>query len=82
MESSSAVKRAFRGVEARAPAFSARMTELLRVLPCPIAQGDVIPTGLVVGRINEVPGCDEPVQRMVFECRQRLVAAQAMFVAP
>lgn len=35
--------------------------------------------GQVVGLIDDVPTCDELIQRMVAECRQRLAAAMACF---
>jgi nitronate monooxygenase len=33
----------------------------------------------VVGLIDDIPSCDELIQRMVGECRQRLAAGAAAF---
>ncbi len=37
--------------------------------------GGIISAGLVIGLIDDVPTCEELIQRMVGECRQRLVLA-------
>jgi nitronate monooxygenase len=39
--------------------------------------GGVIASGLVVGLINDIPTCEELIQRMVKECRDCLGQAQA-----
>jgi NADH:quinone reductase (non-electrogenic) len=43
-------------------------------------QGGVVAAGLALGLIDDVPSCDELVQRMVFECIERLTAARSTFV--
>jgi NAD(P)H-dependent flavin oxidoreductase YrpB (nitropropane dioxygenase family) len=42
-------------------------------------QGGVVSAGMVIGLIDDVPTCEELIQRMVSECRERLTAAQAYF---
>lgn len=42
-------------------------------------QAGLVWAGQVVGLIDDVPTCDELIQRMVVECRQRLAAASASF---
>jgi NADH:quinone reductase (non-electrogenic) len=39
----------------------------------------IISTGLVIGLIDDIPTCDQLIQRMVAECRERLGAAQSAF---
>ncbi|MFT3754432.1 MAG: nitronate monooxygenase family protein [Pseudoxanthomonas sp.] len=39
--------------------------------------GGIITAGMVVGLINDVPTCEELIQRMMHECRERLAASLA-----
>jgi NAD(P)H-dependent flavin oxidoreductase YrpB (nitropropane dioxygenase family) len=42
-------------------------------------QGGVVSAGMVIGLIDDVPTCEQLIQRMVRECQQRLVTAQGYF---
>lgn len=42
-------------------------------------EGGLVWAGQVVGLIDDVPSCDELIQRMVRECRQRLAVGAAAF---
>jgi len=44
--------------------------------------GGVISAGIVIGLIRDIPSCADLIQRMVFDCRERLSAVQATFAAP
>jgi nitronate monooxygenase len=41
--------------------------------------GGIISAGMVIGLIDDVPTCDELLQRMVWECREHLRRAQSYF---
>jgi NAD(P)H-dependent flavin oxidoreductase YrpB (nitropropane dioxygenase family) len=41
--------------------------------------GGIVSAGVVVGLIDDVPTCEELIQRMVRECRERLDSARACF---
>jgi nitronate monooxygenase len=41
--------------------------------------GGIISAGMVIGLIDDVPTCEELLQRMVRECQQRLSVAQSYF---
>lgn len=43
-------------------------------------QDGIISVGLVIGLINDIPTCEELIQRMVAECRDRLGNARSLFV--
>jgi NAD(P)H-dependent flavin oxidoreductase YrpB (nitropropane dioxygenase family) len=45
------------------------------------AQGGIVTAGMVIGLIDDVPTCDELIQRMVRECGERLGAARSYFIA-
>ena len=51
-----------------------------------LEQGDpqdgIISAGLVIGLINDVPTCEQLIQRMVAECRESLGRAQSLFPDP
>jgi nitronate monooxygenase len=40
--------------------------------------GGIVAAGMVIGLINDVPTCQELIDRIVRECRQALAAASAM----
>jgi NADH:quinone reductase (non-electrogenic) len=40
-------------------------------------QGGIVSAGMVIGLIDDIPACDELIQRMVRECRERLELAQS-----
>jgi nitronate monooxygenase len=40
-------------------------------------QGGIISAGMVIGLIDDIPSCEELIQRMVRECRERLAVAQS-----
>jgi nitronate monooxygenase len=41
--------------------------------------GGIISAGMVLGLIDDVPTCEDLIQRMVRECQQRLAIAQSYF---
>jgi NADH:quinone reductase (non-electrogenic) len=41
--------------------------------------GGIISAGMVIGLIDDVPTCDQLLQRMVWECREHLERAQSYF---
>jgi NADH:quinone reductase (non-electrogenic) len=43
-------------------------------------QDGIISAGLVIGLIDDIPTCEQLIQRMVAECRERLGAARSLFV--
>ncbi len=43
--------------------------------------GGIVSAGMVIGLINDIPSCDELVQRIVRECQQALASASAMAAA-
>jgi nitronate monooxygenase len=45
-------------------------------------QGGIVSAGMVIGLIDDIPACDELIQRMVRECCERLAAAQSCMSEP
>lgn len=43
--------------------------------------GGIVSAGMVIGLINDIPSCDDLVQRIVRECQQALASASAMAAA-
>jgi NADH:quinone reductase (non-electrogenic) len=41
--------------------------------------GGVITAGQIVGLIDDIPSCEELIQRMVWDCHDRVRTARSMF---